>query len=387
MLLQMQPKKESAAKALRAITIITGTRAEYGLLRPVMRAIANHSKLKLKTIVTGTHLLPPANTIDEVAAEFDIAATVPMQIDNQTGRFADAAALGRGIAGLAAHLEHDPPDIVLVLGDRIEAFAAASAAAVAGNHIAHMHGGDRGEGVADESMRHAITKLAHIHLPATETSAHRIIAMGEDPPRVHIVGSPAIDGLDQIKPMSDGESAKLGSPQIIIVLHPIGDDDATEHDRAMRLLQIATQAGPTLVMHPNHDPGRDGIIRAIGESRCRAVPHLPRDTFVSLLRRARVIIGNSSAGMIECSAIPIRAINIGPRQAGREMPSNVTDIATWDYQTIERSLRECLNASPLGPGAAEVKHPYGDGHAGTRTAKLLAELDFALHPLRKRNTY
>src|SRR5678815_542318 len=104
MLLQMQPKKESAAKALRAITIVTGTRAEYGLLRPVMRAIANHSKLELRAIVTGTHLLPPANTINEIAAEFDIAATVPMQSENQTGRFADAAALGRGITGLASHL-------------------------------------------------------------------------------------------------------------------------------------------------------------------------------------------------------------------------------------------------------------------------------------------
>lgn len=368
----------------RTIAVVTGTRAEFGLLRPVLRAIAGHRHLKLEVLVTGTHRLGPSRTIDEVAGEFPIAATIPMQSPAHTGRLADAEALGRGISGFAERFAHHQPDVVLVLGDRIEAFAAAAAASVAGIRVAHMHGGDRAQGVADEALRHAITKLAHIHLPATSCSAQRLIAMGEDPQSIHVVGSPAIDDLSEYAPLPDSGYAELGRPAIIVLLHPVGDDQGAEHDRAARLLEIAQRAGSTLALHPNHDDGREGIMRAIESSGCTNYAHLPRRTFVSLLRRVKVLLGNSSAGLIEASAIPIHCINVGRRQTGREMPAHVIDVPDWDYQTIASGLSQCLASPRLINGA---RHPYGDGRTGLRTAEILANLDFNAVSLSKQNQY
>ncbi len=369
----------------RRIAVVTGSRAEFGLLRPVMTAIQNREDLQLHVIAAGSHLLPPQNTIEEVRTAFPNAASVPMQSTGQHSRTADAESLGKGISAFAKSFADLQPDLVLVLGDRIEAFAAAAAASVSGFRVAHMHGGDRAEGIADEAMRHAITKLAHLHLPATQKSAMRIIAMGEPPERVHIVGSPAIDGLNNIAPTTDADFAALGNPQIVVLLHPTGDDEQIEHDRAAKLLSIAKHNAPTLVLHPNHDPGRNGIIRAIESSNCRNINHLPRDKFIALLRRAKLILGNSSAGLIECAAIPICAINLGPRQAGREKPANVTDIPNWDYQTIQSAIAHALSAPPLT--AQDVPHPYGDGHAGLRTAEILATFDPAACSVRKQNSY
>jgi len=228
---------------------------------------------------------------------------------------------------------------------------------------------------------------------------------------VHMVGSPAIDGLDDIPPLNDREFAALGSPRIVVVLHPIGDDDSVEFERAARLLEIAQAIGATLVLHPNHDPGRGGIVRAIEEigsvdgvnsdvrNHSSAVSassatsmmangvaicaHLPRDRFIGLLRRAKVIVGNSSAALIECAAIPIRAIDVGRRQAGREMPENVISIPDWNYQTIQSAIKQAVQAPPL----TRIMHPYGDGCSGPRVAESLASVDLAVHHLRKRNAY
>jgi UDP-N-acetylglucosamine 2-epimerase len=138
-------------------------------------------------------------------------------------------------------------------------------------------------------------------------------------------------------------------------------------------------------LHPNHDPGRNGIVKAIEESACEQCAHLPRDGFFGLLRRAKVIVGNSSAGLIEGSAAPIRCINIGPRQAGREMPASVVDIPEWDAAAIESAIRHALGSPPLT--RREVQHPYGDGCTGQRVAELLARVDLRSFSVRKRNTY
>lgn len=197
---------------MRRIAVITGTRAEWGILKSVCAAIQARADLSLTVFAGGAHLLPPANTIDEVRAFASDAILFEMQRKGEAGRLADAAALGRGIQHLSALLHVMAPDIVLVLGDRIEAFAGATAASVGGIHVAHIHGGDRAEGVADEAMRHAITKLAHMHLPATAQSAERICRMGEHAAQVHVVGSPAIDAIATIPAISDARYAELGRP-------------------------------------------------------------------------------------------------------------------------------------------------------------------------------
>jgi UDP-hydrolysing UDP-N-acetyl-D-glucosamine 2-epimerase len=378
--------------ARRTAAVVTGSRAEFGLLRPVMHAVGTHPELELKVVVTGTHLLRPERTLDEVAAEFDIDAVIPMQREWSPGRLADAAALGRGVSGFTAWLGNRAGgadvDVVVVLGDRIEAFAAASAAAVGGVRVAHLHGGDRATGIADEGLRHAVTKLAHVHLPATEGSARRIRDMGEDPERIHVVGSPAIDGLNEIPALDEAAYEALGRPEIVFLMHPTGAEAALEQAAAERVLALCRQAGRVLAVHPNHDPGREGIVAAIARSAAPVRAHLPRRDFVGLLRRVRAIVGNSSAGLIECAALGVPCVNVGPRQDGRERPANVIDAplpSAGDGTGVASALARGLAASP-GP----VEHPYGDGGnggAGARAARVLAEYDERLHPLAKRNTY
>ncbi len=371
-----------SATTKRQVAVVTGSRAEYGLLRPVMRAIERHNGLELRVVVVGAHLLGPRRTADEVATEFDVAVEIPMQRAEALGRWADAAALGRGVTGITEWLAANEVDFVVVLGDRIEAFAAAAAAAVGGVRVVHMHGGDRAEGIADEALRHAITRLAHLHLPATPCSARRIEAMGEDARRIHVVGSPALDDLAEFPQLSDDAFASLGRPEIVILLHPLGRAPEQEQAEASRLAAACGAVGRVLWLYPNHDPGREGIVAAIESSDLEHRTHLPRREFVGLLRRARLLAGNSSAGLIEAAALGLATVNVGSRQGGREMPDNVIDLG----EPRENSLAQALSDG-LGRSRVEPRHPYGDGHAGQRVATILATLDPAECPLAKRNGY
>lgn len=365
----------------RRIAVVTGTRAEFGLLTPIIEVIRRHDRLDLDVAVTGTHLLPPAMTVNEVERATPVAVRIPMQAPGRTGRAADAAALGRGVSGFAEWLAGRRPDVVVVLGDRIEAFAAAQAAAVGGIRVAHLHGGDRAEGIADEALRHAISKLAHIHLPATQRSADRLHAMGEDAERIHVVGSPAIDGLAAIEALDDDRYQALGAPRLVMLLHPTGLDRDDERRVAERLLAAAQEAGPVLALHPNHDPGREGIVDAIEASAAHAREHLPRGEFIGLLRRVSALVGNSSAGLIECAALGVPCVNVGTRQAGRERGANVVD-AGDDARRLTAAIADAAAGGPR-----HGVHPYGDGRTGDRVAAILSTFDPAVHRLTKRNTY
>ncbi|MEX0775001.1 MAG: UDP-N-acetylglucosamine 2-epimerase [Phycisphaeraceae bacterium] len=381
------PQPSPQGRGGRRITVVTGSRADFGLLTPVMRAIAARRGLRLQVVVTGTHL--SSNTWrDVVDAGFDIAARVPMQRRGHIGRHADVGALGRGIIGLGVAFTQLQPDVVLVLGDRIEALAAACAAHVGGLHLAHIHGGDRAEGVADEAMRHAVSKLAHLHFAATARSRQRLIRMGEAPEWVWNVGSPAVDGLHDVTPAAAPLSLlreragvrvrRITAPQAIIMQHPIGATDAQE-ERQMRATLAATRSLTRIILTPNSDPGSAGIRRAlVGE---QVVAHLPRPRFLAMLAGADLIIGNSSAGLIEAAALRIPCVNIGPRQSGREKPSNVIDTA-YGQAPVRAATRKALaiNRSRIG-------HPYGDGHTGPRIADLLTTVNLKSLPTRKQNSY
>lgn len=364
----------------RTVAIVTGSRAEFGLLDPIIRAVRAHTALDARVIVAGAHLLPPAETWRDIAsAGFEIAARVEMQRQDQTGRSADAAAVGRGIEGFARVYAELRPEWVLVLGDRIEAFAAAAAASIAGLAVAHLHGGDRAEGIADEAMRHAITKLAHLHLAATEHSAQRILRMGERPEHVHNVGSPAIDGLASIAPMSDAHASEWRDPAALLLMHPSALD---EHDeRAMIRSTINATASAfagrsVLCLAPNHDPGRDAILDELTAATERLdwplVHHLQRPRFIALLKRLAsrdgLMIGNSSAALIEASALGLPAVNIGPRQRGRERPNNVIDAECGGLVHEAIAAARALNRASIG-------HPYGEGRTGPRVADLLSVTD------------
>lgn len=356
------------------VMVVTGTRAEFGLLKPVMHAIDAHAELQLLCVAAGSHLVQPAVTFREVKAEFDVADSIPMQTAGKVGRLHDVESLGKGIARFGRSLAMNEPDMVVVLGDRIEAFAAASAASVGGVLLAHIHGGDRAEGVADEAMRHAITKLAHVHFPATQTSAERIVRMGEDPEHVHVVGSPAIDGLDAIPALGDGAYAEMGSPQVVVLMHPIGRDDETEAE-AMRTVLEAVGDRRVLVLHPNLDPGRRGIMGVIESApiEVQVREGMPRDQFVGLLKRVGAeggaLVGNSSAGLIEAAAIGCPSVDIGNRQGGRERCAGWTAHADESVDSIRDALAKVTQA-----GSERGGHPYGDGTAGARIAGHIAGL-------------
>ncbi|MFM9958996.1 MAG: UDP-N-acetylglucosamine 2-epimerase [Phycisphaerales bacterium] len=382
----------------RVVAVVTGTRAEFGLLQPVMQAIEAHPSLRLSVVVTGTHFLPPAETWREVEAAWPsrIGAEVPMQQSGHLGRFHDSIALGHGTLGLAHAFESIRPDWVVVLGDRIEALAAASAAAVAGVALAHMHGGDRAEGVADDAIRHAVSKLAHVHLAASRASAERLVRMGEAPERVHVVGSPAIDGLAHVPALDDASWRELGAPTALLLLHPVGDSAPVERRRAERVAE-ALGGERVLWLHPNHDPGRDGVMAALTDAAHRhgwaSAAHLPRERFVGALKRLAasggVMVGNSSAGLIEAVALGVPVVDIGERQSGRERPAPPAVVHVDD--PVSDAVRSAI-ASARGPRASATvdprEHPYGDGNAGERTAALLARIDPAERGLiRKRNAY
>ena len=355
--------------ANKSIAIVTGSRAEYGLLESVIAAVDAHPRLHLQLIVTGTHLV--SDSAKDI--RFPVAARVPMQRKGEVGRSADVQALSRGVAGLGKSFDKLRPDVVVVLGDRIEAFAAATAASVGGYRVAHLHGGDRAEGVADEAMRHAISKLAHLHFAATALSRKRLVRMGEDPQHVWNVGSPAIDALKDVQPADD-------APTLIVMQHPVGGTD--EQERAwMDATLRATAKYDRLVMSPNQDPGRAGILAAIKDHGITPVDHLPRQRFLALLAGAKAIVGNSSAGLIEAAALKTATVNIGPRQAGRERPASVIDT-----DTNTTSIRKAIKAA-LAMDTARLRHPYGKGDTGERIAEQLATLELNAVSVRKHNAY
>lgn len=389
---------EPHAQPARRVAIITGSRAEFGLLRPVMRAVHEHPGLALQIIAAGSHMANAGETYRDVkqfAKELgtEVADAVPMQIDGRTGRQADAEAVGAGVSRFTRAFMRLDPAWVVVLGDRIEAFAAAAAASVGGWGLAHLHGGDRAEGIADEAMRHAITKLAHLHLPATEESAQRLLRMGEEPGRVHLVGSPAIDELANVPEASDAALEEMGltgaGPDVLLLMHPVGRSEEDERLAAEQVIEGLSRwwsawarggKGPrVLALQPNLDAGREGVRLAVEAYAARAegvrlVSHLPRARFIGVLKRlARaggVMLGNSSAGLIEAAHLRVRVVDIGARQRGRERAGNVVSCPREEAAAVAAALREAERLKLSG-----VVSPYGDGRAGPRAAELLARLD------------
>jgi UDP-N-acetylglucosamine 2-epimerase (non-hydrolysing)/GDP/UDP-N,N'-diacetylbacillosamine 2-epimerase (hydrolysing) len=291
--------------------------------------------------------------------------------------------MGRATAGIAEAISNLKSQILLVVGDRVEAFAAAAAAHVAGTIIAHVHGGDRALGQVDDSLRHAITKLSHIHFPATAASAERIERLGEDRWRIHRVGSPGIDGILEAacaREKNPGHreyapNPAWSGPFALLVLHPTDADASREFARAHMTLNAIRRSGvpQTVIVYPNNDPGSQGIIRcwktAVDPTRETMMSNVPRPMFLALLRDAAVLVGNSSSGIIEAASFGTPVVDIGPRQLGRERSPNVVN-APFVAGRITRELQRVWN------GGQAVRFPrkniYGGDGAGRRIAAVLA---------------
>jgi len=377
----------------RRICFVTGTRAEYGLMRSVMSAIEAHPKLQLQLIVTGMHLHPRhGKSIDTIRADGQtIDATIPWKA---TATAADLARqVGLASSAMAETVSRLKTDVVLVVGDRVEAFAAASAGQVSQRVVAHIHGGDRATGQIDDSLRHAITKLSHVHFPATKQSAARLIKLGEKRSTIHRVGSPAVDGI--VEAAAQAREIRAMFPRIdarryaLILLHPVDGDDKCEHERAAQVLVGVQRSGieQTVVVYPNNDPGAAGIVRFWTEQAgvlTYAKPDVSRSTYLGLLRDAAVLVGNSSSGIIEAGSFGTPVIDVGPRQEGRERGGNVVNVR-YSVPSIARAVARAWNdGRPLRYRAANT---YGDGQAASRIAGVLADMPITPQTLRKLITY
>jgi len=374
----------------RRVAVVTGTRAEYGLLQSVMTAIAAEPRLKLQTIVTGIHLLPEfGRTVDVITRDgWRVDAQVPMQTGSDDP-LDQAAGLARGVAGIAAFLAQARTDVVLVLGDRIEAMAGALATVTTGRVLAHIHGGDVAPGDFDDSLRHAITKLAHVHFPATRRAARRIVRMGEDPERVHVVGAP---GLDRLRELLHEQPPRRGpAGRALVVFHASGRPPAVEERAMATLLDAVAAAGlQRVIIYPNTDRGQSGVLRAIRRHKRRSeraavttYRSLPRDDFLRLLMSVDVLVGNSSSGIIEAPLAGTPSVNIGDRQAGREPAGSSVICVAESERAIRAGLRRALRKRIRRRG----RNVYGDGQAGRRIAQILAGLDDLATLARKRIRY
>lgn len=367
---------------VRRVCFVTGTRAEFGLMRSTLLAVAAHRQLDLQLVVTGMHLdRSRGKSLDRIHAEgWKVAAVVPWPKGDDRPA-STAVATGKAMANLAGVFEKLGSDIVLVVGDRVEAFAAASAAHVSGRLVAHVHGGDRALGLVDDSLRHSISKLAHVHFPATKLSAQRLEKMGEDRWRIQCNGSP---GLDDIHTTAAPRAKLLREfPGLrprryaLVVLHPETSDPRHEARAARLLLSAVAGSGVerVVIVYPNNDPGSEGIAAAWG-SLAPDTPHvirrdLSRPLFLGLLRDAAMLAGNSSSGIIEAASFGTPVLNVGTRQAGREHGRNVVH-APFDAATLRKSLARMWNRGD--PLRHPEKNPYGSGGAARRIATALARI-------------
>ena len=363
----------------RNITFVTGTRAEYGLMLPVLRAIQSHPRLNLQIFPTGMHLdHEHGNTLGSIQSDnWPHIHPIPWPPAPQRDRNSNAINTGNAIASLARAFSAFKSDIVLVVGDRVEAFAAASAAHISGIPLAHVHGGDRAAGQIDDALRHAITKLAHIHFPATRQSAARIVKLGEDRWRIHRAGSPGIDQIRRSAASRIGAFKAVGDCTpgkfALLVLHPAAPDDALEFQRAVAILS-ATQSIPFSQIHviyPNNDPGSPGILRAWDAASANPDPRvhfhrdLPRNLFLALLRDCAVLIGNSSSGIIEAASFGTPVLDIGPRQSGREHGPNVIHLPYTKSRGTSALARLWNKGHPK-------RHKPHNIYGGTNTARSIA---------------
>jgi GDP/UDP-N,N'-diacetylbacillosamine 2-epimerase (hydrolysing) len=352
----------------RTICFVTGTRAEFGLMESTLRAIEKKSRLQI--VVTGMHLSARhGKSLNAIrAAGWKIDAIVPWKESGEPGAL--AASTGAAISGLAKTFSKLKPDIVLVVGDRVEAFAGAVAAHLCGIAVAHVHGGDRALGQVDDALRHAISKLAHIHFPATQESAKRIEKMGEQEWRIHRVGSPGIDGIVE---RAGGIARTPREPFGLIVLHPAEADERKEFARAEMVYAAARSVLPkVIVIYPNNDPGSKGILRC-WKSHARDAKtvfhaNVSRDIFLGLLRDAAVLIGNSSSGIIEAASFGAPVVDIGPRQEGRERGGNVVHV-DYSRNAIRAAIKKIWNFGRAKRFARS--NIYGNGHTAEKIAIVL----------------
>jgi UDP-N-acetylglucosamine 2-epimerase (non-hydrolysing)/GDP/UDP-N,N'-diacetylbacillosamine 2-epimerase (hydrolysing) len=381
---------------MRKIAVVTGTRAEYGYLKPLLQAIDNDSYLELLLIVTGMHLLPTyGNTYKFIKKDFSHYVKVPMQLHGDSTEDM-ALYLSSGISNFAKYFALTKPDILLVLGDRSESFAAAIAALYLNIPIAHINGGDVSGTTIDESIRHAITKLAHLHLVHTKENAKRVLKMGEEKKRIFITGALTLDTIlsMSLQPKKNILKKYHLNPQrttLLVVHHPITTlkDRGYSHMKEL-FLALDTLKKQTILMYPNCDAGSKKFIDLIKTYENKPYLHvfknLSHKAYLNLMNVSDVMVGNSSSGIIEAPSFKIPVINIGTRQQGRERSENIIDVKA-EKHAIQSAIEYALSNTSFLEKVKTCKNRFGDGKASERIVKILKQVQIDETLVQKQITY
>jgi UDP-N-acetylglucosamine 2-epimerase (non-hydrolysing)/GDP/UDP-N,N'-diacetylbacillosamine 2-epimerase (hydrolysing) len=381
----------------KKICYVTGTRSDYGLMRHTLKEISKEFDLSL--IVTGMHLcIEFGYTINEIEKDdFKIDKKVDMLLASDTGG-AMAKSFGLAVIGITQALEDIKPDMLLITGDRGEALATAIAGAHLNIPIAHVHGGDQGDDGAhiDDQTRHCITRFSHIHLVATKKSAERIIKMGEEPWRVHIVGTPGLDEIFSEELYSREYIEKkynlnLSRPFILVLQHPALPQIDMAADQIRKTLEALKEINEqTILIYPNSDAGGRRMIKAIQEYEkydfLQTYKTLYRRDYLSLMKYASVMVGNSSSGTIDAPAFKLPVVNIGTRESAREHAGNKIFVK-HDRKEILSGIKKALFDNEFKKVVQECKSPYGDGKASLRILDILNNVKITDKLLKKRLTY
>ena len=392
----------------RIIAVFTGNRAEYGLQYPILRAIQNHPNLDYKLLVSGAHLESDFGlTLDEISKDgFHIDSEIKIEMDG-TSAISTARAIGSGVLSISKTLSEIQPDLFVVYADRFEGFAAVIASTQMNIPTAHIEGGDLTEGGAlDDSVRHAMTKLAHLHFTTNKQATNRILGMGEEPWRVHTVGFPAIDLISEGKFASKDEVAHeldldLSLPIVLFTQHSITTEiELATHQikPSLSAIEKLSSEGVQIIMtYPNNDAGGKAIIKKLEEFKIKDLKNiqikksLGRYLYHGVLALARdpsmrvACLGNSSSGLKETPVFKCPTVNIGSRQESRLRGDNVID-ADYTQVSIYHATQKALFDDEFRSKCFNTDNPYWLGEAGPKIAKVLAEVPLDSTLIRKRMT-
>jgi UDP-N-acetylglucosamine 2-epimerase (non-hydrolysing)/GDP/UDP-N,N'-diacetylbacillosamine 2-epimerase (hydrolysing) len=376
----------------RKICVVTGSRAEYGLLSRVMQGIKDDPNLEIQIIVTGMHLSPEFGLTYRVIEEdgFQINAKVEMLLSSDTA-VGVAKSIGLGLIGFAEALDRLQPDILVLLGDRFEILAAAEAALIARIPIAHIGGGDTTEGSFDESIRHSISKMSHLHFVTNDVAARRVRQLGENPAHIYNVGSPGIDQIKRLKLLDREEiesilGVKFKKKNLLITFHPVTLDFQTTAEQFQQLLDVLSQLGAEVGLiftKPNSDPEGRVIIRMIDDyvakySNASSYISMGQLLYLSTIAQVDVVIGNSSSGLYEVPSFKKPTVNIGDRQKGRLQAASVINCMP-QFEDIQRAILTALKTDCSG-----TVNPYGDGNSSLKILEKIKQISSPQALIKKR---
>jgi UDP-hydrolysing UDP-N-acetyl-D-glucosamine 2-epimerase len=382
------------AQGKRLIAALTGSRGEWGYIRPVLRLIEQDEQLDYAILATNMHLLPEFGmSVHEIERDgFEVAERLFMTFDGYT-----SATMTKSLACLLLELPtvlaRLKPDVLLLAGDRGEQLMGAVAGLHLGIAVAHIQAGEL-SGNVDGIVRHSITKLAHIHFAANEEFAQRVRKLGEHDFRIHVTGAPLVDELvkDVVTSREELENRyRLNSkePMILAVQHPVTEEESAAGEQVAETIHALIEIGwPTIFIYPNADAGSE-LIRAqlntLKRPNIRFFRNLPRQDYLAFMKRATVMVGNSSSGIMEAPTFGTPAVNIGRRQNGRPQAANVINVG-YSRQQIASAIREATRPE-FAARAKQARNPYGDGRASERIVKVLKEVEINQRLLNKEMAY